>query len=215
MNALPLKQKSVVRVNHRNRILLTACDLFLELGYDHTSLDAIVLRTGGSKSTIYHHFKNKKSLFITCIGHICDEFVENLNQVNINEKSFEDALRVLIEDFIRLIIEPRHLAFYRLVLAESANIPEVGQEWFNRGALLSRNTILKLIQRYTKDHVYEEAQLEQLAIMIFNTILSYLTIHAMVLGESGKDLPLKRITEELVALTILRLQSVNQASTTK
>lgn len=212
MNALSIKRKSVVRVNRQQRILLAACDLFLELGYERTSLDAIVLRTGGSKSTIYHYFKNKKALFIACIGHICDEFVDNLNKVNINEKSFEKALRALIDDFIRLIIEPRHLAFYRLVLAESARIPEVGQEWFYRGALLSRNTILKLIQRYTKDQAYDDEQLEQLAIMIFNTLLSYLTIHAMVLAEPSKDLPLDRIADELVALTILRLLSVRNTN---
>lgn len=201
------KQQSVIRIDRRQRILQTACDMFLELGYERTSLDAIVLYTGGSKSTIYHHFKNKKGLFIACIEHICDEFVDSLNQFNINEKSFEKALRTLIHDLIKLIVEPRHLAFYRLILAESANIPEVGHTWFQRGALLSRNTILKLMQKYTEDQPQDIDQQERLAIMIFNTLLSYLTIHVMILSESAKILPLEQISDELVAITLQRLSA--------
>lgn len=209
MSSVSKKQKTVLRIDRRQRILLTACDMFLDQGYARTSLDAIVQQTGGSKSTIYHHFQNKKNLFIACIQHICDEFVENLNRVNINEKSFEIALTSLIQELISLIVEPRHLSFYRLILAESANIPEVGQEWFHRGALLSRNTILKLIQQYTNDRQHDAAQQERLAIMIFNTLLSYLTIHVMILSEPVHSLPMDDITNELVTSTMDRLKFSN------
>ena len=41
------------------RILTTASKLFLEKGYEKTSLQDIIRETGLSKGAIYHHFSSK------------------------------------------------------------------------------------------------------------------------------------------------------------
>ena len=45
------------------KILDTAERLFIEKGYDHTSLQDIIESTGLSKGGIYHHFASKEDIF--------------------------------------------------------------------------------------------------------------------------------------------------------
>ena len=47
----------------RNRIIETAGRLFIEKGYEHTSIQDIIDHLGGlSKGAIYHHFKSKEEI---------------------------------------------------------------------------------------------------------------------------------------------------------
>lgn len=47
----------------RNLIVDTAAQLFIERGYDHTSIQDIIDHLGGlSKGAIYHHFKSKEEI---------------------------------------------------------------------------------------------------------------------------------------------------------
>ena len=47
----------------RKRIVDTAARLFMEKGYDHTSIQDIIDNLGGlTKGAIYHHFKSKEEI---------------------------------------------------------------------------------------------------------------------------------------------------------
>jgi len=46
----------------RLEIVVAAADLFVELGYEHTTMSAISDRVGGSKATLYGYFKSKEEL---------------------------------------------------------------------------------------------------------------------------------------------------------
>jgi AcrR family transcriptional regulator len=52
------------------KILEAATDLFLEVGYEQTSIDAILLQSGGSKSTLYAYFPTKQDLFRAVIDNV-------------------------------------------------------------------------------------------------------------------------------------------------
>ena len=61
-----------------NKILDVSMQLFLEKGYEHTSIQDIVNHLGGlSKGAIYHHFKSKED--------ILDGVMNKLYQNNDNE----------------------------------------------------------------------------------------------------------------------------------
>lgn len=52
----------------RGSILDAAVELFLELGFDQTSMDAVAARAGVSKTTVYAHFGDKLELFRAVIA---------------------------------------------------------------------------------------------------------------------------------------------------
>ena len=61
------------------KILDTAERLFIEMGYDRTSLQEIIDETGLSKGAIYHHFASKEDIFYA----VCDR----IGQRNADRKS--------------------------------------------------------------------------------------------------------------------------------
>ena len=58
------------------RILDVAFRLFMEKGYEHTSIQDMIDELGGlSKGAIYHHFKSKEEILEAVSDSIADEFI--------------------------------------------------------------------------------------------------------------------------------------------
>lgn len=55
-------------------ILEAAGDLFLELGFETTSMDRVAQQAGVSKQTVYSHFQNKEALFAAVLESKCEEY---------------------------------------------------------------------------------------------------------------------------------------------
>ena len=53
-------------------ILDTATRLFLQKGYDKTTLQDIIDATGLSKGAIYHHFASKEAIIIAVVDRMGD-----------------------------------------------------------------------------------------------------------------------------------------------
>ena len=53
----------VLKDELRHRILLESEHLFLQRGYDRTSMQMIADKVNISKGNLYHYFKNKEELF--------------------------------------------------------------------------------------------------------------------------------------------------------
>lgn len=75
-------EKSMARNKHPeetvNRILDVAFQLFMEKGYEHTSIQDIIDNLGGlSKGAIYHHFKSKEEILMA----VTDRMTEESNQM--------------------------------------------------------------------------------------------------------------------------------------
>lgn len=62
-------------------ILSTAARLFVEKGYDKTSLQDIISATHLSKGAIYHHFASKEEIFITVCEQVGEENAALLSKV--------------------------------------------------------------------------------------------------------------------------------------
>lgn len=56
----------------RAQILEIAVQVFIELGYDATSVSALAERLGLSKSALYHHFASKEELLEVALGEALD-----------------------------------------------------------------------------------------------------------------------------------------------
>jgi TetR/AcrR family transcriptional regulator len=65
----------------RQRLLAAAAETFSLHGYAGASISAIAARAGVSKSTIFHHFDSKESLYLAVIQEAAAEFGQTLDQV--------------------------------------------------------------------------------------------------------------------------------------
>lgn len=114
----------------RLSIVKAAHDLFLDKGYELTSMDDIAARAKVSKPTVYHHFRDKEALFAEVVRATTDN-VENL--VNLvtrsltNSDDFESSLLELARTFIAALMQPQMLKLRRMVIANAERFPDVGR----------------------------------------------------------------------------------------
>ena len=62
----------------REKIIATAFALFLNKGYQKTSLNDIITATNSSKGAIYHHFKSKHAIYLAAIEEYFFKLYSNL-----------------------------------------------------------------------------------------------------------------------------------------
>lgn len=75
--------------NHENKkreLLETAEKLFLEKGYEQTSIDDILKECGISKGGFYHYFKSKDEMLSESINNIIDDSIKYLQPIVDDEK---------------------------------------------------------------------------------------------------------------------------------
>ena len=83
----------------RDRILETALDLFIERGYDKTSLREIAERVGVTKAALYYHFSSKEEIIRTLVQPLVDH-LESLAGALASQpdlRTWGDGLAAIVE----------------------------------------------------------------------------------------------------------------------
>jgi len=116
----------------RRAILDAAWQVFLEKGFERTTLGDIIAVSGGSRSTLYEAFGDKDGLFETAITRRCEEFVERLQEVTLSDSDPEQALTEFGRHFATEIMSPDSQKFIRLMISGSDQFPKVVDRFLNR-----------------------------------------------------------------------------------
>lgn len=125
----------------REQIVEAACQLFLEHGYDLTSMDAVAAVANVSKRTVYSHFQNKETLFINTMGDMCHRFGEGaLDSLDFNAPPGE-FLRAAGRFLLSKVTEPRLQSLMRAIVAQVTAFPEMGREFWSIGPGNFRNVV--------------------------------------------------------------------------
>ncbi len=117
----------------RQQILRAAEDLFLAQGYGAVSMEAIARRAAVSKATLYAYFTGKDALF-SCI--VAERGRESLHDESLfpeEEIDLRAALLAIGLRLMRFLQRSRTLALQRVVIAERARFPELGQIVYRNG----------------------------------------------------------------------------------
>lgn len=78
--------------NTKGKIITAAWDLFYEQGYEDTTIEEIIEKSGTSKGSFYHYFEGKDAL-LGSLSYIFDEEYEKLqSEINENMNSFDKLL---------------------------------------------------------------------------------------------------------------------------
>ena len=130
---------AVVRTYHqrvaeekRELIVAAATVLFLELGYDRTSLARIAERSGVSRATLFKQFPTKAALFdaiVTESWAAADE--EDSPPIG----DVVGGLTTLGRRYADLLSRPQMTDLFRIVIAELPRFPELADAQFSRGKL--------------------------------------------------------------------------------
>lgn len=129
----PTRRRRAPRLGSGDAILEAATRLFLEKGYQATSMDEVAATAGVSKQTIYTHFRNKEELFSQLVlgnAERVDAFVAELAAVVQSADDLGGGLSELARRYLRFVIRPEVLRLRRLVIGEAGQFPDLAQAYF-------------------------------------------------------------------------------------
>lgn len=96
---MPKKRRST-----KSRIIKAAWNLFYKNGYEHTTVDEIIIASKTSKGTFYHYFKGKEALLNT-LSYLFDEKYEELSGSVEPSLSVSDKLLFFNHELFKMIEE--------------------------------------------------------------------------------------------------------------
>jgi len=116
----------------RALIVTAATALFLELGYDRTSLAQIAERSGVSRATLFKQFPTKAALFDAIV-------TESWSAADEGDPppagNLVDGLGAIGRRYADLLSRPRMTDLFRIVIAELPRFPELAHAQFSQGKL--------------------------------------------------------------------------------
>ena len=132
----------------RQFLLKTAMEVFSEKGYAATRLSDIADAAQVTRGAIYHHFGNKKELFICLFREKFDTFFDIMTGIlSENISPVERLKKILLVTFEKFITDKDFKARYQLDIIGSSyeeEVPEIKEYMINRGEKLYK-MIVQLI----------------------------------------------------------------------
>ncbi|MBN7784914.1 TetR/AcrR family transcriptional regulator [Ponticoccus gilvus] len=120
------------RADRRGEILAVATEIFLNEGYGRASMDQVHARIGGSKRTLYNHFRNKEALFEAIIADVSNRVLAALRPP-LNDEDLSEALRKMGVGYLTVLLSPEGLALYRALISEAPHFPALARAFFENG----------------------------------------------------------------------------------
>lgn len=115
------------------QIVDAARRLFLEQGYEVTSMDAIAAEAGVSKRTVYSHFRSKELLFVEIMSAMCTHFGVGPHEAIDPAAPPERFLCAAAKFVLNKIMDPRMQSVMRTIVGNTAAFPEMGQRFWSIG----------------------------------------------------------------------------------
>ena len=129
----------------RQRIVSIACDLFLDVGYGGTTMDAVAARCGVSKKTLYRLIPAKTDLF----GAMVADHRETMLALPRPDDDLPPAetLAAIFHLDIGEADNRERLAFIKLATADADRFPEIGEAITLEGAAPARRLLAGWVER--------------------------------------------------------------------
>ncbi len=115
-------------------IIDAASELFVELGFQATTLDKIAQRAKISKLSIYRHFENKEALFSAAIAAHCHQFAPQALIEGV-DGSAEEQLMAVGSSLLRTLLSPDVRSVEAMVLADNTNQKSLSKLHYEAGPI--------------------------------------------------------------------------------
>jgi len=113
-------------------IIDVAFELFVELGFQATTMDKVAQRAKISKLSIYRHFENKEALFSAAMSARCQQFAPQALVEGV-DGSAEDQLVAVGTSLLRTLLSPDVRGVEAMVMADKTNQQSLSRLHYEAG----------------------------------------------------------------------------------
>jgi AcrR family transcriptional regulator len=172
-------------------LLDKALDLFLEYGFERTSIDAITASVGMAKRTVYMRYGDKTTLFRAALERAIKEWIVPVEQLRATETDdLEETLLQLGRTLVANIMTPAGLRLMRLTNAESVRMPEMGVYAYQEGTGPTLSYMADLFRRRLGPVAGEAADFDEAALAFLYLVVggpASMTAWGLVLDQASID----------------------------
>lgn len=128
--AQPAKSEIVETPTTQARIIETATELFLKLGYAGTSMSALAKASGIQKASLYHHFESKEAVLFACLQNGYSDTVDCMREAAERaDISHTDRLGPIFDAVYGAIVESNAGKMAPVVAETTNRFPEIARRF--------------------------------------------------------------------------------------
>ena len=180
------------QTEQRNRELLDkALDLFLEKGFESTTIDGITASVGMAKRTVYLRYGDKTGLFKASLQRAIEEWIVPVDRLRAAETDdLQETLLRIGQMLVENILSPAGLRLMRITNAESGRMPEIGEFTYKQGTAPTIAYLTDLLRRRVRLDGVEVPDAEEAAMAFLYLVVggpASLSAWGIVLDEKSID----------------------------
>lgn len=170
----------------RHSIVEAARTLFVEQGFERTTLGNIVDRAGGSLATIYKLFGNKEGLLDAVVFDQAGSGENLIREIAASGAPPAETLRRIAAMLHQRFLDPGEVALVRIVIARSIEDPAFARRFFETTAMGTRHALERIFVSWADAGRAMDGTPEMLAEIFIGLIISDLQTEAISHGIAGQ-----------------------------
>jgi AcrR family transcriptional regulator len=115
----------------RKHILWAAKEVFLEMGFERTSMDEVAARASTSKRSLYAHFENKETLFLAVIDLVRGLFLARIKEPADHGAKPAEALVAFLARYLEATFYEGTVQMLRVSMAETTRFPRGAADYYD------------------------------------------------------------------------------------
>lgn len=130
-------------------LLDVALDLFLEKGFEQTTMEAVAASVGMTKRTIYARYPDKRALFLATVQRAIErQLVPEERLAALDTSDLEATLSAVAKMRVANVMTPAGLRLQRIVNTESYRFPEIFAMSYEQGGKPVVDFLANLLRRH-------------------------------------------------------------------
>ena len=188
-----IDQTECHRLDRRRRIIIEASrELFVEQGFEHTTLSDIVDRAGGSLATVYKLFGNKEGILDVVVFEKASSGAALVRKAAEKGGTPVEILHRLSVSFQEHFLDPEMVALVRIVIARSVSNKDFARRFFERTSTRTHDSLQQLFSAWQEKGIEMNARPQILAQLFLGLFVS--DVHAEAISHHlGTDKSLERL----------------------
>ncbi len=179
---------TIAEAKRRQELLLdVAGTMFMTLGYDGASIDAVAEAAGMSKRTVYAHYADKSALFSAVLRQLIDRWLAPICRFEASRDALDATLMEIGRHLLSSTLEPSAVRVHRIIVAEAERQPGFGRLADTEGGKRAVRAIAIVLQRHRQD--LRLADLETAAAQFMSLVIDhYLRLACLGVETGAQDI---------------------------
>ena len=131
------------------QLLDQALEIFLDRGFEQTTMDAIAQGAGMSKRTLYVRYEDKAALFKAAVQQAIEHWIVPLRKLDeLDTDDLEGTLLAVARIGVEQVVSPVGAQIQRIMHAASYRFPEVFTAMYEQGPRMIVDFLTKLLAKH-------------------------------------------------------------------